>query len=96
MVSKDYEPFFREGLLFFPEITLKLLIESGMDSQIAQLAKVGLRLDEDRRYITHITEQLEKTLANLTQQSRIYEQLASQVTKFMLSDMDDYHPSSEG
>lgn len=95
MFSKDYEPFFREGLLFFPETTLTLLVETGLDSNIAQLAKVGLHLDDDRRVIVHISEQLEKALITLKQQSRIYEQLASQVTKFMLSDMDDYHPSMD-
>ncbi len=89
MLSKDYSPFFREGLLYFPETTLTLLVESGLDSNIAQLAKVGLRLDDDRSYIAHISDHLETTLTTLVQHSRIYEQLASQVTKFMLSDMDD-------
>jgi len=96
MFSQNYEPFFREGLLFFPEITLKLLVQSGLDSNIAQLAKSGLRLDEDRSYITHIHDQLEKTLTNLTHHPQLYEQLASQVTKFMLSDIDDYQLPNEG
>lgn len=89
MLLQDYAPFFREGLLFLPEPTIKLLIKSGLDSNIAQLAKHGLRLDDDRRNIGLISNQLEKSLATLSQQSRIHDQLTSPETKFMLSDIDD-------
>ena len=96
MSLKDYAPFFREGLLYLPDTTIKLLIESGLEAQVAQLAKRGLRLDDDRSNIGIISNQLEKALAHLSQQSPIHDQLTSQETKFMLSDMDENQTSAQG
>jgi len=85
----DYAPFFREGLLYLPATTIKLLIDSGLDPNIAQRAKSGLRLDDDRHNIGLISNQLEKALATISQQSLIHDQLTSPETKFMLSDIDE-------
>jgi hypothetical protein len=95
MLLKDYAPFFREGQLFLPDTTIQLLIESGLDSEIAQSATDGLRLDDDRRNIGLISNHLEKALAYLTHQSHIHDQLSSHETKFMLSDMDEDEISGE-
>lgn len=95
MSLKDYAPFFREGQLFLPATTIQLLIESGLDSEIVQSATDGLRLDDDRSQIGLISNHLEKALANLTHQSHIHDQLTSQETKFMLSDMDEDEISDE-
>jgi hypothetical protein len=92
MLLQDYAPFFREGLLYLPERTIDLLIDSGLDSDIAKMATYGLRLDDDRRNIALISNQLEKALANL---SNIHGQLTSQETKFMLSDIDENDTSTE-
>jgi len=87
MKLKSYAPFFQNGLLYLPDITILLLIKAGLAPEVAQSARRGLQLDDDRETIGIISNTLEKTLALLTNQPQIEAELTSRETRFMLSEM---------
>jgi uncharacterized protein YdeI (YjbR/CyaY-like superfamily) len=81
----DYAPYFRNGLLFLPEHTITLLIEAGLDAQIAEAARAGLNLGEQRAQITIISQSLEAALAQMEEDSREFRALSDSNTHFMLT-----------
>jgi len=83
MTTMLYSPFFRQGRLCLPKATLQLLVESGLDTELAKQAHRGLHLDDDREIITIINQQLESILDTLD--PAIQAQFTSQDVVFMLS-----------
>lgn len=87
--SELYAPFFREGMLYLPAKTIDLLIRDGLDLKKAEDARQGLRLDDDRQLIAEISNQLERILESMSEESTAFQELNTEDTRFMLSDIDD-------
>jgi hypothetical protein len=84
-LSPDYSPFFRDGRLYLPEKTIALLLEAGLNRDIAQAARHGLLLDEQRRQINEITRLLERVTVGLARNSDAFRTLTAPETRFMLT-----------
>ncbi len=82
---EDYAPFFREGLLFLPPLTVEMLITSGMEQHRAEAALYGLALDDDRELIGQISNTLERVLESLTMGHPAFDQLSTEASRFMLN-----------
>jgi hypothetical protein len=85
MNNQDYAPFFCEGLLFLPSKTVELLIKAGLDPRIGEAALHGLTLDDHKALIGEISDKLVALLGTISEDSRAYQQLNSDLTHFMLS-----------
>ncbi len=83
--ASEYAPYFRNGLLFLPEKTVLLLIENGLDKELAQAALNGLALDDNRAQIARINRVLEEALAQMEEDSQPFRALASDESKFMMT-----------
>ncbi len=83
--ANDYAPYFRNGLMFLPEATITLLIEAGLDAQIAQTARAGLNLGEQRAQIAIISRALETALEEMEESSHEFRALSGSDTQFMLT-----------
>lgn len=81
----DYAPYFRNGLLYLPEKTVQLLIETGLDEQSAQAALSGLALDDHRDLIAQINQVLEAALEKMEEDSQSFRALTSDDAKFLLT-----------
>jgi hypothetical protein len=83
--SQDYAPYFRDGLLFLPEKTLALLVEAGLDVEVAYVAQRGLALDDDRALIGEISATLERVMGQIAEGSQAYQELNTHETYFLLT-----------
>ncbi len=83
--NEDYAPYFHNGLLYLPPRTVKLLIQTGLDKEIAQSALKGLALDDDRERIGLLSNTLERALEQVTDNSEVFQQLNSPETQFMFT-----------
>jgi len=83
--SQDYAPYFRDGLLFLPEKTLTLLLEAGLDAEVAHVAQRGLALDDDRALIGEISATLERVMGQIAEGSQAYQQLNTHEAYFLLT-----------
>lgn len=92
--SRDYAPYFRNGLLLLPEKTVDLLISAGLDDAVGKAALKGLNLVDDREEIAIISKSLEGALEKLETSSDEYHVLNSDETSFMLTGKGKNKPSS--
>ena len=83
--SREWAPYFCEGLLFLPQSTVELLVDYGLDASIAEGALHGLALDDNKAQIGEISNTLEKALAEMAENSPIYQALTSDETQFLLT-----------
>jgi hypothetical protein len=83
--SKEYAPYFRDGLLFLPPKTVALLIEAGLDKNIGHAALHGLDLNDHRQQIAVISTTLEMALEQIEEDSSEFRTLAAPDTQFMLT-----------
>lgn len=82
-MATKYAPYYRQGLLCFPDKTLNLLVESGLDAELAKLAHHGLHLDVDHDFIIAINHHMATVLPSLDRE--IQAELASHDVEFMMS-----------
>ena len=77
-------PYFRNGLLYFPEKTVCALIEVGLDSQTGYMAQHGLSLD-DRASLQELNKAVDALLLQIDSSSPFFEALTSDDAYFMLT-----------
>jgi hypothetical protein len=78
------QPYFRNGLLYFPEWTVNLLVGAGLDTRIAAAAVCGLRLD-DHSALDQVRDAAAALLAQVEPGSPVFAALASAEAQFMLT-----------
>ena len=83
--STDFAPYFRNGLLYLPEATVDLLIEAGLESELARVALNGLALDDNRDQIARINRVLEAALERMEEDSHEFRALSSDDARFLLT-----------
>ncbi len=83
--SRAFAPYFRNGLLYLPDRTVKLLIEAGLDRDVAQAALRGLALDTERQWIAEINRTLEIMLAEMEEDSQEFRALTTDEAQFILT-----------
>jgi hypothetical protein len=83
--SKEFAPYYRNGLLYLPPKTVVLLVEAGLDKTIGQAALHGLNLNDHRQQIAMISQALEMALAQLEEDSSEFRTLNAPDTQFMLT-----------
>jgi hypothetical protein len=81
----DYAPYFRNGLLYLPEKTVDLLIEAGLEKELAQAALKGLALDDHREQIGRINRVLEAALEKMEDDSHPFQALTTDDARFMMT-----------
>ena len=77
-------PYFRNGLLYFPEKTIKALLEAGLDQHTGQQAMQGLSLD-DNDTLAQIAYAVDELLSRVDATSPFFNALASDDAYFMLT-----------
>lgn len=87
----DYAPYFRNGLLYLPEKTVDLLIEAGLDKELAQAALKGLALDDHREQIGKINRVLEAALEKMEEDSQPFQALTTDDARFMMTGKPSVH-----
>jgi hypothetical protein len=81
----DFAPYFRNGLLYLPEKTVDLLIEAGLEKELAQAALNGLALDDHREQIGKINRVLEAALEKMEEDSQPFQALSNDDARFMMT-----------
>ncbi|HEX2908733.1 MAG TPA: hypothetical protein VHO69_17815 [Phototrophicaceae bacterium] len=87
----EFAPYFRNGLLYLPEKTVQLLIEAGLERELAQAALTGLALDDNREQIGRINKVLEQALGQMEEDSQPFQALTTDDAKFMLTGKPSAH-----
>ena len=77
-------PYFRNGLLYFPEETINALLEVGLDWHTGQQAMQGLSLD-DSDTLAQIGHAVDELLSQVDAPSPFFSALASDDAYFMLT-----------
>ncbi|HLV36084.1 MAG TPA: hypothetical protein VKY59_13250 [Spirillospora sp.] len=77
-------PYFRNGLLYFPERTIQALIEVGLDPYTARRAMQGLSLD-DTSSLNTLNQTVDALLAQVDSSSPFFSALASDEAYFVLT-----------
>lgn len=77
-------PYFRNGLLYFPEKTINALLEVGLDWHAGQQAMRGLSLD-DSDTLAQIGYAVDDLLSRVDANSPFFSALASDDAYFMLT-----------
>jgi len=83
--SQNYAPYFHDGRLYLPNRTVELLIQAGLEREVAQAALEGLALDDDHEHIGLISNMLERVMGQIAENSEAFRQLNSSETRFMLT-----------
>ena len=83
--SRAFAPYFRNGRLYLPEKTVVLLIDAGLQRDVAEAAMHGLALDTDRQLISEINRVLEFALTGLEEDSQEFRALTSEEAQFILT-----------
>lgn len=63
--NHEYEPFLRNGLLCLPEKTVRIMVEAGLNPQIAEIARRGLVVTEQKP-VALISDALRQLLGEMT------------------------------
>ena len=77
-------PYFRNGLLFFPEKTIHALIEVGLDWQVGHRAIRGLSLD-DLSSLDQLGQAIDPLLNQVDSTNPFFQALTSDDAYFMLT-----------
>jgi hypothetical protein len=77
-------PYFRNGLLYFPERTIKALIEVGLEWQIGHRATRGISLD-DSESLYKLSHAIDTLLGQVDCDSPFFTALTSDDAYFMLT-----------
>ena len=77
-------PYFRNGLLYFPEKTVCALVEVGLDSQTGYMAQRGLSLD-DYISLSELSKSIDALLLQIDSSSPFFKALTSDDAYFMLT-----------
>lgn len=83
--TKEFAPYYRQGLLYLPPKTVDLLLDAGLDQQIGEEALHGLNLADHREEIAVISKALENALEQLEEDSREFRVLKGPETQFILT-----------
>ena len=87
MVINDFRslaPYFRNGLLYFPEKTVTALLEVGLDWHVGHRAISGVSLDE-HDCLEQISESIDVLLSHVDVTSPFFDALLSDDAYFMLT-----------
>jgi hypothetical protein len=82
---RELAPYFRNGRLYVPQRTLAMLVNAGLDRQIAEVALSGFDLDRQRNEIATVSYALENILATLEADTQEFAVLNSDETRFLLT-----------
>lgn len=77
-------PYFRNGLLYFPEKTIKALVEVGLEWQLGHRATRGISLD-DVDSLSKLTQAIDVLLGQVDHNSPFFTALTSDDAYFMLT-----------
>ncbi len=77
-------PYFRNGLLYFPENTIKVLVEVGLEWQIGHRATRGISLD-DGDSLNKLAHAIDTLLGQVDCSSPFFTALTSDEAYFMLT-----------
>ncbi len=77
-------PYFRNGLLYFPEKTVCALVEVGLDSQTGYMAQRGLSLG-DRISLDELSKAIDALLLQIEPDSPFFAALTSEDAYFILT-----------
>lgn len=77
-------PYFRNGLLYFPEQTIQALVEVGLDRHTAHRAIRGLSLD-DTASLNTLNQTVDALLAQVDSSSPFFSALSSDEAYFVLT-----------
>jgi hypothetical protein len=83
--TREFAPYYRDGLLYLPPKTVALLLEAGLDKTIGQAALHGLDLNDHRQQIAIISQTLESALQQLEEDSSEFRTLNAPDAQFMLT-----------
>lgn len=84
VTSQMYQPYYRDGKLYLPERTVRVLMEAGLAHHTGAAAQVGIDLDA-REHIDAIRSVVEKIVEQLDETSVIRSALTDPETQFMLN-----------
>jgi hypothetical protein len=77
-------PYFRNGMLYFPEKTIKALVEVGLEWQVGHRATRGISLD-DGESLSKLTHAIDILLGQVDHNSPFFNALTSDEAYFMLT-----------
>ena len=83
-------PYYRNGLLYFPEKTVEALVAAGMTQSVAQAAQAGLALDDDPK-MDEVRRIVQVMLAQSAPDSAVHAALSDPETQFMLTGKPAYN-----
>lgn len=81
---RQLTPYFRDGLLYFPEATVNALLSAGLDARTGAAARRGISLD-DQASIGAINAALDVLLTKIEPGTALHAALSSSETRFMLT-----------
>jgi hypothetical protein len=84
LTTRDFAPYFMNGLLYVPEKTVEMLISAGLERETGLAALDGLSLDEKER-LAEISHALENLLTRMAHSSEAFQELASDEVSFILT-----------
>ncbi|MBZ0295797.1 MAG: hypothetical protein K8L99_24780 [Anaerolineae bacterium] len=85
-MAKQFAPYFRNGLLYFPVKTVDILVMAGLDQQTGWMLQNGLSLDDQVR-IDQIRKAVELVTLKAKDGSALHMALTSPEARFMLTNM---------
>jgi len=83
-MSTRLEPYYQNGLVYFPQSTIDVLVAVGLDWRIGRAAVRGLAAD-DYSTLGEIHEAVKNLLANIEPGTPLHIALTSENTWFMLT-----------
>lgn len=66
--NHEYEPYLCDGMLCLPEKTVRIMLQAGLNPQIAEAARRGMILEDPTR-IAEITEAIKQLLTDIERRS---------------------------
>lgn len=84
--TKQFAPYFRNGLLYFPVQTVEVLVKAGLDQNTGCKLQNGLSLD-DRTSIDQVRKSVEAVAHTVKSGSALHIALTSPEVRFMLTNV---------
>ncbi len=86
--SRRLEPYFRNGLLYFPQRTIEALLAVGLDQNISEKALRGLALD-DVHSLTQLSQAIQVFVGQVERETAIAGALTSEESHFALTGLPE-------
>ena len=81
---RRFEPYFRNGLLYFPKHTIEALLTVGLDKGTSEKALRGLALD-DVQSLTQLSQAIQAFVGQVERETAIAGALTSEESHFALT-----------